>query len=57
MSQIQSYFNVTKDSARLIISGFFDSDVQDLLKAANEIGWTEEEVYTREHWACIKFKK
>jgi ribosomal protein L11 methyltransferase len=56
-AQIPSYSRISKPGAKLLLSGFFDSDVADLLKAAKEFGYEEIHTYTREHWAAILLKK
>jgi ribosomal protein L11 methylase PrmA len=41
----------------LIISGFFESDVDELKKIAQEIDFRFKSIYTKETWAALKFKK
>ena len=56
-AHMATYFQALKADGHLLLSGFFDSDVQELLKVAKEFGGQEVEVYTREHWAAILLQK
>jgi len=52
-----SYYNLLVDKGILVISGFFESDADELIKIAEELGFTFESMYTKETWAALKFKK
>ena len=53
----ESYYNLLVDKGILVISGFFESDSDELIKIAEELGFTFESMYTKETWAALKFKK
>ncbi len=53
----ESYYNLLVDKGILVISGFFESDADELIKIAQEIDFTFESIYTKETWAALKFKK
>ena len=40
----------------LMLSGFFDSDVEELLNFAKNYGFEKEFVYFKDNWAAIKLK-
>lgn len=52
-----SYYNLLVDKGILVISGFFESDADELIQIAEELGFTFESMYTKETWAALKFKK
>jgi ribosomal protein L11 methyltransferase len=53
----ESYHNLLARNGVLIISGFFESDVDELKKIAQEIDFRFKSIYTKETWAALKFKK
>jgi ribosomal protein L11 methyltransferase len=53
----ESYYNLLVSNGTLVISGFFESDVEELKKVAEEIGFAYDIVLTKETWAALKFKK
>ena len=49
------YSKCLKTSGKLLISGFFETDVNDLVQTAQEHGFIFEETFTREGWAMVQF--
>lgn len=49
------YSNCLKTSGKLLISGFFETDADDLIKKAADHGFIFEETYKKEGWAMIVF--
>lgn len=52
-----SYFACLKRGGQLLLSGFFNADVEELKSLAINIGFTFEESYPKNEWAVIKLKK
>lgn len=50
------YSDCLKPAGKLLISGFFETDVDDLVEKAEQHGFIFEETYTREGWAMIEFR-
>lgn len=57
LSQLADYYRVANSNGILALSGFFESDVEELLKCSKELGWTEKKIYSKESWACIVLVK
>ena len=53
----ESYFNLLASNGTLVISGFFESDIEELKKVAEKTGFSYDTVLTKETWAALKFKK
>ena len=51
------YSNLLIENGVLIISGFFESDIDELKNNAEEVGLTFDSNYTKETWATLKFRK
>ena len=51
------YSGKLKDSGLLFLSGFFTTDSEDLIKAANDVGLTFVSQKTEENWSSLKFEK
>lgn len=56
-AHMSTYFKALKPSGKLLLSGFFESDVEELLIAAKELGGEQMKIYTRESWAAILLQK
>ena len=54
---IPSYSELLEEGGILMISGFFDTDAEELVKFASEFGLKEIKRSTRDEWCCIHFKK
>lgn len=53
----ESYHNLLARNGVLIISGFFESDVDELKKITEDLGFVYDSIYIKENWAALKFKK
>lgn len=51
------YSNLLVENGVLIISGFFESDIDELKNNAEDVGLTFDSNYTKETWATLKFRK
>lgn len=49
------YSKALRSSGKLLISGFFETDQDDLIKEATQHGFVFEEIYTKEGWAMMEF--
>lgn len=56
-AQIPSYSKTLEKNGTLLLSGFFDSDVDELVAFASDFGFVKEYVYQKDNWAAIKLKK
>jgi ribosomal protein L11 methyltransferase len=56
-SQFKAYFQAMKNGALLIISGFFEADNLELIRAAEKEGFVKITNLTRENWSAIQFLK
>jgi ribosomal protein L11 methyltransferase len=56
LRHLQSYSLKLKDNGFLFLSGFFTTDADDLIKAANEVGLTLVNQKSEENWCALKFK-
>lgn len=56
-NHMESYSNALKKDGVLLLSGFFDSDVDELVTFASTFGLTKESVLYKDNWACIKLLK
>lgn len=56
-AHMERYAQVLEPGGILLLSGFFDSDVQELVTFANRFGLTETTTYLKDNWAGIKLVK
>lgn len=56
-AHIPSYAKALENKGILMLSGFFDSDVDELLNFAKKYGLEKEFVYFKDNWAAIKMKR
>jgi len=54
---LPNYFNCLKKGGHLLLSGFFQADVEELKNLARAIGFDFIESYQKNEWAVIKLKK
>ena len=57
MRHLPSYSDKLKKNGTLFLSGFFNSDAEDLKQAAQELGLTFTEQKSEENWCALKFVK
>ncbi|SNS48480.1 [LSU ribosomal protein L11P]-lysine N-methyltransferase [Ekhidna lutea] len=57
MDQMNDYAERLVDKGHLILSGFYESDIEDLEKQANEIGLKKIHSTTRDKWAMLALEK
>lgn len=57
LSHIEKYANFLIADGRLILSGFFNSDVDQLVEHASNFGLKMVEVLSKDNWAGIVFRK
>lgn len=57
IADLDKYAAVIPQGGLLLISGFYESDIEDILQAANAHGFTLESKRTRSGWACLKVKR
>lgn len=55
-TQIPFYAQTLENKGTLLLSGFFDSDVNELVAFAKEYGLTKQHVYLKDNWAAIKLE-
>lgn len=53
-SHIPSYAKALENKGTLILSGFFDSDVDELTAFTDEYGLKKQHVYLKDNWAAVK---
>ena len=57
IEQFKSYSDAANEDSKLFISGFFKTDVDDLVAAALNYGFIFEKEYNKDEWALVEFKK
>ncbi len=57
VQQFSVYSTSLKSDGKLLISGFFETDKEELVEQAQKHGFVFEKMDTREGWALIHFKK
>ncbi|MGB1104297.1 MAG: 50S ribosomal protein L11 methyltransferase [Crocinitomicaceae bacterium] len=56
LQQFPTYAEVIVDGGTLLISGFFETDKEDLVQAAGKLGFIFEQIFTKDEWALVQFK-
>ena len=56
LRHITSYSDKLKPNGILFLSGFFNSDAEDLKQAAGEVGLTFISQKSEENWCALKFE-
>ncbi len=56
-SHLPHYFKLLTNNGLLCLSGFFESDADEIIQLAIEIGFESSELKTKETWAALQFKK
>src|SRR5690554_5673071 len=57
LRHLEGYSNLIKDEGILLLSGFFETDIQSLDDAAKYHGFEIKEIFTKEKWAVLKLHK
>jgi ribosomal protein L11 methyltransferase len=57
LQDMEQYVSALKPQGNLLISGFFEMDVPDLLRKATSSGLVLSNKEYKNHWACLKFEK
>ncbi|HET8962989.1 MAG TPA: 50S ribosomal protein L11 methyltransferase, partial [Chitinophagales bacterium] len=57
LNDLARYTEVLEKSGNLVISGFFDTDVDELSAKATELGLSLKDKVMREQWAMLHFIK
>ncbi|MBX7126897.1 MAG: 50S ribosomal protein L11 methyltransferase [Cyclobacteriaceae bacterium] len=57
LDELGHYAAHLKPGGHLLLSGFFDHDIPDLLKKSSTLGFGERRRYTREDWAALLLEK
>lgn len=55
-AHLSSYAKTLENNGILLLSGFFDSDVQELLDLAENFNLKKETIYTKDNWAAVKLR-
>lgn len=55
-AQIPHYAKTLENNGVLMLSGFFDTDVEELVNYANDFNLKKEFVYLKDNWAAIKLR-
>lgn len=56
-AQMEDYAKCLDQNGTLLLSGFFGSDVQELVTFAKEFGLTLEKEFSKDEWAALQLKK
>lgn len=56
-AHMSSYAEMLEQNGTLLLSGFFDSDVQELVTFAEQFGLMKRRVLNKDNWAAIELKK
>ena len=57
VQQFSAYATVANEGATLLISGFFSTDIDELIAEAKKSGFIFENSYSKDEWALIEFIK
>ncbi|SDK68608.1 ribosomal protein L11 methyltransferase [Catalinimonas alkaloidigena] len=57
LAQLPQYVHHLKTGGILLLSGFYEMDIPELLHAANQLGLTLKQQQTLENWGCLMLKK
>lgn len=55
-AQVERYTEVLESGGTLLLSGFFQSDVEEVVTFTEAFGLTKERVLTRDEWAAVQFR-
>ena len=57
LADLPRFFRRMKKQGRLVLSGFYESDIPMLSAAAGQLGLHEVRRYTDEEWACVVYRQ
>ena len=57
LAHLPSYAQLLNQNGILMLSGFFETDADELIKAASAVGLSEIGRLTKEEWCCLHFQK
>ena len=57
LRHMEGYSKLIKDKGLLLLSGFFETDIQSLADVAKSYGFDIMEIFTKEKWAVLKLQK
>ncbi|MBL1279196.1 MAG: 50S ribosomal protein L11 methyltransferase [Fluviicola sp.] len=55
-SQMEAYSKAIENNGTLLLSGFFTSDVDEMVTFAEQFGFTKTKLYEKDEWAAIALK-
>lgn len=56
-AQFQAYSKALLPNGRIVISGFFETDIDDMKNFAHEAGFSVEKKWSKESWAALQLKR
>ncbi|MEX1192232.1 MAG: 50S ribosomal protein L11 methyltransferase [Brumimicrobium sp.] len=56
-NHLPKYAKRSNDSSTLLLSGFFESDIDELIDAAKLVGFKHNKTHTLDTWAVLEFKR
>ena len=57
LSELDFYSQLVKSGGQLLLSGFYEKDIEDIAKKASSVGFTKLSYKTLNAWACILFDR
>ncbi len=57
LNDIKTYKNYVRETGYLLLSGFYEEDIQDIEACANAYGFEKKQVKTENNWVAISFQK
>lgn len=57
LADMNTYSNALEDAGNLIISGFFETDIDELLAKSKQLGFKLKDTMVQEKWALLHFTK
>ena len=54
---LPSYVKMLNQNGTLLLSGFFDTDVDELILIAEKLGLQKHRILNKDNWAAIELKK
>ena len=54
---MKKYADALVANGTLLLSGFFSSDVDEMVTFAGQYGFTKEEEYAKDEWAAIRLSR